>query len=227
MEPAWAQQFWNLRLEACRKALEKNNFEPYVVQNTGEARSVFLEQIFPALPVKTASWGDSLTMHQTGILAYLKEHTTLEIIETFAQDVPRPELIERRRQALLCDLFLTGSNAVTLNGELVNLDMVGNRVGGITFGPRFVVLLVGRNKIVKDVTEAMWRITNHAAPLNAAKHEGWKTPCRKTSFCLDNHPEVISEKSYQNKSDQPGPGFIRGEPGKEPACGKGIDGTQV
>ena len=81
--------------------------------------------------------------------------------------------------------------------------MVGNRVGGITFGPNYVVLLIGRNKLVKDVASAMERIRSHAAPLNAIRHEGWKTPCVKTSFCMDcSSPDricntwVINEKSY-------------------------------
>ena len=111
--------------------------------------------------------------------------------------------MERRRQALLVDLFLTGSNAVTESGWLVNLDMVGNRVGGITFGPRYVVLVIGRNKIVKDLDAAMARIKGYAAPMNAIRHEGWKTPCIKTSFCMDcSSPQricntwSITQKSY-------------------------------
>ena len=92
--------------------------------------------------------------------------------------------MERRREAILVDLFFTGTNAVTESGMLVNLDMIGNRVGGITFGPQHVVLMVGRNKIVANLEDAMVRIKNYAAPTNAMRH-GKKTPCIKTSYCMD------------------------------------------
>jgi hypothetical protein len=111
-------------------------------------------------------------------------------------------MLERRRQALLVDLFITGSNAVTETGQLVNLDMFGNRVGAITFGPKHVVVLVGRNKIVTDVDEAMLRIKNYVAPVNTMRLKK-KTPCRKTSYCEEcNSPDricntwTITEKSF-------------------------------
>ena len=162
-----------------------------------------METIIPKIKLRRAAWGDSLTLRATGILEELKQNPTVEFIETFAADVSRAEIMERRRQALLADLFLTGSNAVTETGQLVNLDMVGNRVGAITFGPEHVILLVGRNKIVTDIEAAMRRIKNYAAPLNALRHSHFKTPCRKTACCRDCHsPDricntwVITEKSF-------------------------------
>lgn len=71
--------------------------------------------------------------------------TLHRLIKTFEDGVPREEIIERRRQALLVDVFLTGSNAITECGKLVNLDMVGNRIAGIMFGPKTVIIVVGRN----------------------------------------------------------------------------------
>ncbi|MCP4687236.1 MAG: lactate utilization protein, partial [Desulfobacterales bacterium] len=84
----------------------------------------------------------------------------------------------------LVDLFITGANAVTETGALVNLDMIGNRVGGITFGPGSVIIFAGRNKIVPDIKAAMHRIKNYAAPANAIRHK-MKTPCAKTGRCMD------------------------------------------
>ena len=176
------ETFWQLRLENCKSALEKNNFEVFVAADSEDARKIFFERIFPGLNVKSASWADSMTLHETNILDEIKNNPGIEVIETFAKGVEREELLERRRQALLVDLFFTGTNAVTENGQLVNLDMVGNRVGAIAYGPRHVVLLIGRNKIVRNLEEAMVRIRSHAAPLNAIRHEGWKTPCRKNLF---------------------------------------------
>ena len=202
----YVDTFWMLKLETCKKALEKNNYEVFIAQNHNEAGDIFRKEILSVLRIKTASWGDSLTVRASTILNDLRKDKEIDFIETFAKDVPREELIERRRQALLVDLFVTGSNAVTQTGKLVNLDMVGNRVGGITFGPEHVVLLIGRNKLVKDVESAMERIKSQAAPLNAIRHEGWKMGCMKTGVCMDcSSPDricntwVINDKSYPKK----------------------------
>ncbi len=166
-------------------------------------REIFHQRLLPPLTVRTASWADSTSLHATGILNDLKRMPDIAMIETFAQDVPSEELIERRRQALLVDLFLTGTNAVTETGALVNLDMVGNRVAAITFGPGTVVLVIGRNKLVEDVEAGMRRIRRWAAPMNASRHVGWRTPCMKTSYCMDCHsPDricntwTITQKCY-------------------------------
>lgn len=179
------KRYWEMRLEACRQALAANNFGAYRANDRVDAKRIVMEEILPGVAARTASWGDSMTLHATGILAAVKENPAYEVIETFAAGVPREELLERRRQALLTDLFFTGSNAVTEAGQLVNLDMVGNRTGGITFGPRNVIILAGRNKIVPDLAAAMARIKSYAAPINAIRHAGLKTPCRKTSYCAD------------------------------------------
>lgn len=202
----YSDTFWQLRLDQCAAALEKNNFEVYCAADPFQAARIFKDEILTKLHVTSASWGDSLSLRATGILDMLKHDPKIEFIETFDSGVARQELIERRRRALLVDLFLTGSNAVTEDGMLVNLDMVGNRVGGITFGPLHVVLVLGRNKLVPDLEAAMQRIKNYAAPLNAIRHEGWKTPCMKTSFCMDcSSPDricntwTITEKCYPKK----------------------------
>ncbi len=195
--------FWQKRLETCGKALINNNFDLFIAEDAKDARNIFFAQIFPDLNVKTVSWGDSLSFIQTGILDELRKNSSISVIETFAKDISRAEIIERRRQALLVDLFFSGSNAVTENGQLVNLDMVGNRVGAITFGPKHVVLFIGRNKIVTDLDQARERIKSIAAPANAIRHTGFKTPCIKTAHCIDcSSPDricntwVITEKSF-------------------------------
>lgn len=198
--------FWQMRLERCAEALTANNFEAFIAADTVHADAIFKKKILKGLHVTSASWGDSMSLKDTGIIDYLQSHPEIDFIDTFEPGVPREAIIERRRQALLVDLFLTGSNAITEDGCLVNLDMVGNRVGGLTFGPRFVVLVIGRNKIVNNVEAAMDRVRTYAAPMNAIRHEGWKTPCRKTSVCMDcNSPDricntwTITQKSYPKK----------------------------
>lgn len=177
--------YWQLKLERCKLALEKNRFDVFVADDAPSAGTVFLNKIRPELDVQTASWGDSMTLAATGVLDALRADPNIQLIETFDPEVTQAQRYERRRQALLCDLFFTGSNAVTESGTLVNLDMVGNRVAGLTFGPRTVVLFIGRNKIVPTLDDAVQRVKRLAAPANAIRHPGLKTPCMKTGVCMD------------------------------------------
>lgn len=184
-------------------ALRHNHFEIFFANNTAEANAIFFRDILPGLQVETVSWGDSETMQATGVLDELRKNPEFSLIDSFAPGMSRKQKIYWRRQALLTDLFLTGSNALTQKGQLVNLDMIGNRVGGITFGPKNVVLFIGINKITANLEEAMHRIRTITAPQNAMRHEGFRTPCHKTGVCMDcNSPDricnvwTITEKSY-------------------------------
>lgn len=184
-------------------SLKKNHFEVFPARNTQEAYHIFFQEILPGLQVETVSWGDSGTMKATGVPEELRRRPELILIDTFDPNMSRKQKIYWRRQALTADLFLTGSNALTQQGQLVNLDMIGNRVGGITFGPKNVVLFIGKNKITSSLEEAMHRIRTVAAPKNAMRHEGFRTPCRQTGVCMDcNSPDricnawTITEKSY-------------------------------
>ncbi len=179
------ERYWHLRLERCAEALAANNFAVYRAGTPEAARSIILREIMPDIEVQSASWGDSLTMRATGIIEAIREHPAIELIETFIPGQPREAVMENRRRALLCDLFFTGSNAITEDGKLVNLDMVGNRTAAIAFGPRHVVICVGRNKLAPNVAAAMERVKNYAAPINAIRHSGIKTPCVKTGRCHD------------------------------------------
>ena len=171
-------------LQQCQAALAANGFDAFIAKDLAHARQIFFEEILPNVKADLVSWADSITMEATGVLTELLADPKINMIRTFEPGVPNKEIMERRRQALLADLFLSGSNAVTACGKLVNLDMIGNRTGGISFGPKKVVLFVGQNKIVPDLASAMDRIRNHAAPLNAKRHD-LPTPCAKTGRCHD------------------------------------------
>jgi L-lactate utilization protein LutB len=178
------EKYWELRLKNCKRALENNNFGAFIAETPSDAKKIIIDLILPEIDIKCVSWGDSLTLYATGILPYFREKSEIKLIETFGEKISRDKSMERRREAILTDLFFTGTNAVIESGMLVNLDMIGNRVGGITFGPKFVVIVVGRNKIVSNLEEAMNRIKNIAAPANAIRHAK-NTPCVKTSYCMD------------------------------------------
>jgi L-lactate utilization protein LutB len=195
------ENFWSLRFADLKEALEANNFEVHIAENVDAAKKIVME-ILPKTGAKSISWGGSVTYVQTGLYQELKDYPGIEVLDTYEKGLPPEEMLERRRRALLVDLFVTGTNAVTETGKLVNLDMAGNRVAGITFGPRNVIVLAGRNKVVPDIEDAMQRIKNYAAPANAMRLEK-KTPCVKTSICeecrsLDRicNTWTITEKSF-------------------------------
>jgi L-lactate utilization protein LutC len=175
-------QYWQLRLTDLKKALEENNFEVFLANNGDEVKRIVLEEIIPKVKPEVVSWGTSMTSMETGLHAALKANTSFKTIETSDKTISWDENVERRRQSLLADLFILGTNAVTENGELVNLDGTGNRVAGLTFGPKNVIVLASRNKVVTDLEEAMRRIKNYVAPVNAIRLKR-KTPCVKTSYC--------------------------------------------
>ena len=196
------ENYWTLRLANVKETLEGNNFEVFIAENAQSAKQIVLEQILPATGAKSVSWGGSVTFVGTGLYESLRTRPGMEVIDTYEKGIPPEQMYERRRQALLADIFLTGANAVTETGKLVNLDMTGNRVAALTFGPRNVVVVVGRNKIVPDLEEAMLRVKNYTAPANAMRLDK-HTPCVKTSYCEEcRSPDricntwTITEKSF-------------------------------
>ncbi len=194
--------YWNLKLEAVKENLEKNNFKVFIAPDAKAAKEIAVNDIIPELDIKTVSWGGSMSFVATGLFHKLKDNPDLEVLNTFNQKLTPEEMLELRRQSLLVDLFITGTNAVTQDGHLVNLDMVGNRVAAIMWGPKNVLLIIGRNKICEDLEEAMLRIKNYAAVVNTMNLDK-KTPCVKTGVCHDcSSPEricnywTITEKSF-------------------------------
>lgn len=194
--------FWWIRLGQIRENLEDNNFQCFLAKDAREARDIVLKDIIPGIRPTSISWGGSATFKDTGLYDALKENRDMEVLDTFDKSKGPEATLEIRRRALLSDLFITGTNAITEQGFLVNLDMIGNRVGAIVFGPKNVLILCGRNKIVGDVDHAMDRIKDFSAPANAMRLKK-KTPCVKTAYCHDcQSPDricnvwTITEKSF-------------------------------
>jgi hypothetical protein len=189
--------------ELTLKNLKRNNFLPYFVKTTQEAYDLFFGTLLPEISPQVVSYADSVTLGTTGIIERLKTEPGIRFIDTFEKGLSWEEKIERRRQALLVDLFLTGTNAITEDGKLINLDMIGNRINGIVFGPRNVVLTAGVNKLVKDLEAGMKRIREVSVPMNTRRHTNFRLPCQKTGVCSDCRSEQricnawsIVEKSF-------------------------------
>jgi L-lactate utilization protein LutB len=196
------EHYQNLRLSEMKKALEANNFGVYIAEDAAQAAKIVMEDIIPQTGAKSISWGGSMTVVAAGLYHTLKDSPDFQIVDTYDRTISMEESMERRRQGMMVDLFITGTNAITEAGQLVNLDMLGNRVASLTFGPRHVVVLAGINKIVPDLDDAMFRVKNIAAPINAARLDK-KTPCVKTSFCEEcKSPDricntwTVTEKSF-------------------------------
>ena len=194
--------YWSLKLESVKESLENNNFDVFIADTADAAKDIALTRIIPGLGIKSVSWGGSMSFVSTGLFHALNGDKDLEVLNTFDKSLTMEEMLELRRRSLMVDLFVTGTNAITESGQLVNLDMIGNRVAAIMWGPKNVLLIVGRNKICNDLEDAMFRIKNYAAPVNAMALDK-KTPCRKTGVCQDcSSPDricnywTITEKSY-------------------------------
>ena len=181
----------NEQMERCQKNLLRHGFDVRIASDKEEARRILEEEIAATVP-ESIAFGGSMTMEATGIVEALRKDDRYRIYDTVNHALPREERLELRRQGLLADLFITGINAITEEGALFWLDMQGNRIAAIAYGPRKVLLVAGRNKIVDSRDEAEERIRRIAAPQNIARHPGFRTPCAKTGVCMDcNAPDRI------------------------------------
>ena len=153
----------NETFEQCRKNLLRRGFEVRIAATTEEARQILREEIRAAAP-ETISFGGSMTMEATGIVDELRREGRYRLFDGVDYTLPPEERIEIRRQGLLADLYISGINAITEEGALYWLDGIGNRVAAIAFGPRKVLLVAGRNKIVATRAAAEARIRDIAAP---------------------------------------------------------------
>ncbi len=176
-------------VEITLESLKANNFDAQLAQTAAEARQMMLEMI-PS--TATVGIGHSATLVQIGIIEDLTRRGnkvinpfTKQLSKGMSEDPAIKKLfLQMARMTLGTDLFLASSNAVTEDGKIVSIDRAGSRVAGMIFGAGKVILAVGRNKIVKDVDEAIHRIKNIIAPTHA-RQRGRRTPCAVTGKCND------------------------------------------
>jgi hypothetical protein len=145
--------------------LNKRNMNGYSVADRNEAVKKTLELI-PSN--SSVGFGGSVTLEQMGILDVLRDREDIELLDrTKVKDSKR--LYELYARMFSCDVFLSSSNAITEKGQIVNVDGRGNRVAAITFGPKKVIIIVGKNKITSDLDAAVERIRKVACPLNVKR----------------------------------------------------------
>jgi L-lactate utilization protein LutB len=159
------------------QGLKRNNIEAFYFQTGEEAREKVLSLIPEGSSVGLAG---SVTLKELGVLDELSKGK-YKLYNQYLPDLSAEEGLRIRKEGVSADYFLSGTNAVTLNGELVNISGMGNKIVGLAYG-RKVIIVCGVNKIVKDVKEGIDRTRNLSAPVNARRLD-FNTPCRETGFC--------------------------------------------
>lgn len=170
--------YWEKVCSRVVKSLKENEFDAVFVPTAQEAKSIIHQKISPSFSVGR---GGSVTLTEMGIFEELQAKGCT-VIDPFVPGYSSEQKFEAARRALHADVFLASANAITRDGQIVNVDGTGNRVAGMIFGPKRVILVAGRNKIVSDLDEAFVRIHSTAAPLNARRLE-LNVPCATLDEC--------------------------------------------
>ena len=169
-----------LRINKVIKALEKNNMNGYLVSSKEELIKK-IEELTKENDV--VACGGSMTLFETGVIEHLRGER-YKFLDRYKEGLDTWDIKKIYREAFFSDVYFTSTNAITENGEIYNVDGNGNRVAAMLYGPEKVIIVAGYNKIVKNLSEAIERNKNIAAPINA-KRLNKKTPCVKTGYCME------------------------------------------
>lgn len=173
------QKYYNKRGALLVKNLHSRHFEAYYCE-TGEQA---LEKALELIPKgATVGWGGAMSAKQIGLLDAMNngEYNAID-----RDKAPNPE--ERKKamkSCLLADVFITGANALSMDGQMVNIDGNGNRVAPIVYGPDSIIVIAGMNKVMDTLEAAVIRARTVAAPMNKQRFE-LQTPCEVTGTCAD------------------------------------------
>ena len=168
------------RIEKTIKALEKNNMNGYLAKDTDDIINIIKELVDEKSLV---ACGGSMTLFKTGIIDLLRSGR-YNFLDRYEENLSPQEMKEIFRKSFCADAYFTSTNAITEEGELYNVDGMGNRVAAMLYGPDKVIVVCGVNKIVKNIDEAINRNKVVSAPANA-KRLNTKTPCKEVGYCMD------------------------------------------
>jgi hypothetical protein len=176
------QVVWNEKVaEKIIKNLEKRRMTGSYAATAAQAK----EQVLAMIPQGTTVFRcGSMTVGYMGLWEAIAALPEVNLIDPYRPELSREEGLELRRQGMIADIMVAGTNAITLDGKLVNLDGMGNRVAAMAFGPKKVILVVGMNKVAPDLESAIARVKHYAAPINNIRY-GFKNPCVETGLCSD------------------------------------------
>ena len=175
----WEQKYYDKRGQLLARNLETRHFQACYCANRQDA----LEKALAWIPEgSSVGWGGALSAQQIGLMDAVKAGPYRAIDRDMAKDPQERERLVR--QTLLADVFITGANALSMDGQMVNIDGMGNRLAAINYGPKTVLVIAGMNKAVDSLEAAVTRARTIAAPMNKQRFDG-KTPCEITGVCGD------------------------------------------
>jgi len=178
--------------ESAAKALKKNGFDAIYVKTGAEAAEIVAKHLKNG---STIGFGGSMTVKALGIQDRAAA-AGCELLDHNAPGLAPEAKTKILKRQLTSDVFVSGSNAVTLEGEIVNVDGTGNRVAALSYGPAKTIVVVGINKIVRDLDEAFARIETYAAPMNNKRLDR-PNPCVKAGVCMDCDGDTRICRVYQ------------------------------
>ena len=181
--------YYEKRAQVLVKNLKSRHFEAYYCPDSASALAKALELIPEGASV---GWGGALSAQQIGLFDAVKSGN-FAAIDRDAATTPE-ERTQALKRCLTADVFLCGANALSLDGQMVNIDGTGNRVAAIAYGPDTILVIAGMNKVCDTLDDAVTRARTVAAPMNKQRFP-FKTPCEVTGACAD----CKSEESICNQ----------------------------
>lgn len=173
------QKYYEKRAQVLLKNLTSRGFEAYYCADKAQALNKALELIHEGASV---GWGGCASAEQIGLVDAVRKGN-YTAMDRDAAATPQ-ERVKIMKQCLSADVFLTGANALSLDGQMVNIDGNGNRVAAIVYGPDSVLVIAGMNKVCDTLEAAVTRARTVAAPMNKQRFDS-KTPCEVTASCAD------------------------------------------
>lgn len=171
--------YYQKRAELLIKNLQSRHFEAYYCEDKQTALEKALELIPEGASV---GWGGAMTAQQVGLIEAVKHGNYAPVDRDLGET--SEQRLELEKQCMFSDVFLTGANAISLDGQMVNIDGHGNRVAAIIYGPKTILVIAGMNKVMDSLDEAVKRARTVAAPANQQRFLR-KTPCTVTGVCGD------------------------------------------
>ncbi len=168
-------------LSRTSKALERNQFKVFIALSKKDT----VDKVLRLIPLDAkVGVGGSMTIRELGLIEALIRRGN-RVVHHWLPDISFKNWLPFMMEAHNSDVFLCSTNAVTEDGKLVNVDSTGNRVASMIFGPKKVIVVAGKNKMVKDVDAGLKRLKRVAGPLNAKRHNLIELPCVSTGLCTD------------------------------------------
>lgn len=175
----FTRKYYDKRAQVLIKNLQSRHFEAYYCETKEEA----LEKALSLIPEGSrVGWGGALSAQQIGLLEAVNQGNYVALDRDKAKNPQERE--EIMRSCLLADTFITGANAISLDGQMVNIDGNGNRVAAIVYGPKQIIVIAGMNKVADTLEAAVTRARTVAAPMNKQRF-AIQTPCEATGVCAN------------------------------------------